>query len=45
MKDGRVVAQGEPRTVLTPELLVDVYGVDAEILDHGGVPVVAPVAS
>ncbi|WP_410170781.1 ABC transporter ATP-binding protein [Corynebacterium antarcticum] len=44
MKDGRVVAQGEPRTVLTPELLAEVYGVDAEILDHGGVPVVAPVA-
>ena len=44
MKDGRVIAQGEPRTVLTPQLLAEVYGVDAEILDHGGVPVVAPVA-
>ncbi|WP_410170978.1 ABC transporter ATP-binding protein [Corynebacterium pygosceleis] len=44
MRGGRVIAQGAPRTVLTPGLLSEVYGVDAEILDHGGVPVVAPVA-
>ncbi|MCK7678647.1 ABC transporter ATP-binding protein [Corynebacterium meridianum] len=44
MKDGHVVAQGKPRAVLTPELLAAVYGVDAGILDHGGVRGPAPVA-
>lgn len=31
---GRIVAQGPPGEVLTPALLADVYGVDAEVLAH-----------
>lgn len=37
VKDGRVVAQGEPAQVLTRELIQDVYQVQAEIIrDSGG---------
>ena len=32
LHDGRVVADGAPATVLTPALLSEVYGVDAEIV-------------
>ncbi|HET6673160.1 MAG TPA: ATP-binding cassette domain-containing protein [Agromyces sp.] len=31
---GRVVAAGEPRTVLTPALIHNVWGVEAEVLEH-----------
>lgn len=41
LKDGRVRACGTPDAVLTSQLLWDVYGVNAEILDHHGRPVVA----
>ncbi|WP_127505638.1 ABC transporter ATP-binding protein [Actinoplanes solisilvae] len=40
LDQGRVVAAGEPAKVLTPALLSDVYGVNAEILDHDGRPVI-----
>ncbi len=40
LKRGRVVAQGPPRQALTPERLIDVYGVRPALLDHGGRPVV-----
>lgn len=33
---GRVVADGAPRDVLTPELVERVYGVRAHVLDHPG---------
>ncbi|MDT0343599.1 ABC transporter ATP-binding protein [Streptomyces litchfieldiae] len=33
---GRIVAQGEPTHVLTPELLRDVFGVRAHLLAHPG---------
>ncbi|MGZ8179917.1 ABC transporter ATP-binding protein [Williamsia sp. SKLECPSW1] len=34
---GRVVAAGDPGTVLTPDLIADVYEVDAEVVrDHDG---------
>ena len=33
---GRVVAHGEPREVLTPALIAQVYGVHAHILEHPG---------
>lgn len=32
--DGRVHAEGPPTAVLTPGLLADVYGLDAEVLPH-----------
>lgn len=40
---GRVVAAGEPREVLTRELIRDVWGVEAEVLEHPstGRPLVA----
>jgi iron complex transport system ATP-binding protein len=34
LADGRVVAAGPPADVLTPELILDVYGVRAEVLTH-----------
>lgn len=34
LADGRVVAAGSPRDVLTPELIRSVYGVRAEVLEH-----------
>ncbi|MFQ9872372.1 MAG: ABC transporter ATP-binding protein [Oscillospiraceae bacterium] len=36
VKDGQVVAQGEPAQVLTRELIQDVYQVQAEIIRTGG---------
>jgi iron complex transport system ATP-binding protein len=32
MRDGRIVAQGPPREVVTPELLADVFGLHAAVL-------------
>jgi iron complex transport system ATP-binding protein len=32
MRDGRIVAQGAPREVVTPELLADVFGLHAAVL-------------
>ena len=43
VKAGRVVAHDTPQEVLTPDLLEDVYGIRARILDDGGVPVICPV--
>ncbi|MFE1379408.1 ABC transporter ATP-binding protein [Streptomyces sp. NPDC058740] len=34
LKEGRVVAEGVPGEVLTPELLSTVYGVEAEVIPH-----------
>ncbi|TDO99442.1 ABC transporter ATP-binding protein [Marinomonas balearica] len=39
VKDGLIVSHGAPKTVLTPELVKDVYGVDAEVtVDGQGIP-------
>ena len=38
---GSVRAHGTPGEVLTEELLREVYGVEADVLDHRGQPVVA----
>lgn len=43
VKAGRVVAHDTPRAVLQPDLLEEVYGIRARVLDDGGVPVVCPV--
>jgi iron complex transport system ATP-binding protein len=44
LKDGAVLADGPPETVLTPDLIAVSYGVEVEIL-HGrsGAPVVVPL--
>jgi iron complex transport system ATP-binding protein len=43
LANGRVVAAGEPRAVLTPELIREVWGVEAEVLEHplNGRPIIA----
>ncbi|PVU81901.1 histidinol phosphatase [Cellulomonas sp. WB94] len=43
LADGRLAAAGHPRDVLTPQLLRDVYGVEADVLVHPrtGRPVIA----
>ena len=43
LAEGRTVAEGTPEEVVTPSLLADVYGVDAEILSNpaNGRPMVA----
>lgn len=39
LKNGKLVAQGAPKDILTPELVYDVYGVKAEVLtDSAGIP-------
>ena len=43
MKDGRLHAQGAPREVLHPELIEQVYGVEAEVLSHRDIQLVAPL--
>lgn len=44
LRDGIVIAEGPPESVLRPETIRDVYGVEVEIL-HGatGIPAVVPV--
>ena len=44
MSHGRLVGQGKPAELLTPELLHEVFEVQAEILDHEGVPVICATA-
>ncbi|CAM5626609.1 ABC transporter ATP-binding protein OS=Streptomyces rimosus subsp. rimosus (strain ATCC/ DSM 40260 / JCM 4667 / NRRL 2234) OX=1265868 GN=SRIM_012560 PE=4 SV=1 [Streptomyces rimosus subsp. rimosus] len=34
LSEGAVVASGAPREVLTPELLAEVFGVRATVVDH-----------
>ncbi len=43
MHQGRIVAAGPPRTVLTPGNLRNVYGIDSEIIDVAGLPIVVPL--
>jgi iron complex transport system ATP-binding protein len=42
MGDGRIAAQGRPVDVLTEELLGDVFGLQASVVEVGGAPVVVP---
>ena len=41
MKGGRVVAYGG-NEVITPEVIREVYGIDVDIIDYGGQPIVIP---
>ena len=44
MRDGRIVAQGAPRDIVTPQLIRDVFDVDAHVIDDPdtGAPVIIP---
>jgi len=44
MHEGRIVAEGKPADVVTPELIRDVYGLDCEVYADpvSGTPVVTP---
>lgn len=42
MNGGRLVADGAPAAVLTPERLREVYNVEAYIAEHAGGPIVQP---
>jgi iron complex transport system ATP-binding protein len=46
MKDGRVVAEGRPGDVVTAELVADVFGLRARIIEdpETGTPLVIPLA-
>ena len=39
---GRIVADGPPRAVLTPRLLAATFGVNADVVDMRGSPVIVP---
>lgn len=45
MKGGQIVAEGTPKTVITPEILDDLYGVQCDLLDdpHTGAPILINV--
>jgi len=47
LKEGRVIAQGAPRQVLTPSVIQQAYGAQVEVMAHpnNGLPVVCPVYS
>ncbi|WP_258946968.1 ABC transporter ATP-binding protein [Lentzea californiensis] len=47
MRDGRIVAQGAPGQVLTEQMLLDVFGLDARVVEDpvSGTPLVVPVGS
>jgi len=47
MKAGRIVGQGDPRTVVTAELIEEVYGLRCQIIDdpQTGTPLIVPRAS
>ncbi len=45
LKDGRVVAEGDPSEVVTPELVADVFGLEARVVPDPvtGTPLVVPI--
>ena len=43
MKDGKVIAQGEPESVISTELIKNVYGVDLRLTSVDGKPFVLPI--
>jgi iron complex transport system ATP-binding protein len=47
MRDGRIVAAGEPGEVITEELLAEVFGLGARVIEDpvAGTPLVVPVGS
>ncbi|HEY3922316.1 MAG TPA: ABC transporter ATP-binding protein [Gaiellaceae bacterium] len=47
LRNGKLVAQGDPRDVLSASLIREVFGIDAHILEHptSGVPMCIPIAA
>ena len=45
MKNGKICSQGEPKKIITSELIQEVYGIDLQISDLHGKPFVLPVQS
>ncbi|HDS63073.1 MAG TPA: ABC transporter ATP-binding protein [Methanofollis liminatans] len=43
LKDGQVYAHGD-RSIVTPAVIQDVYGVSVDVVTHKGLPLVVPVA-
>lgn len=44
LKDGKVYASGNPQTLLTPENIMEVYGVEAKIIENGlDCPYIVPI--
>lgn len=43
MKDGKIIAQGEPENIITPELVKSVYDVELRISQTDGKPFILPV--
>ena len=43
MKNGKMIAQGEPETIVTSELVKEVYGVELQLEKINGKPFVIPV--
>ena len=43
LKKGHIRAQGTPSDVLTGALVEGVYGVEADVVQHGGAPLIAPL--
>ncbi len=43
LKDGRVLGQGEPSSLLTPGMVRAAYGIEAAVKDEVGVPYVVPL--
>jgi iron complex transport system ATP-binding protein len=45
LRDGRLVAQGPPRDVITPELVAEVFGMRAQVVPDpvSGTPLVVPI--
>ena len=43
MKDGRIIAQGQPEKVITTDLVKTVYDVDLTIQSIDGKPFVIPI--
>ena len=43
MKDGKIIAQGQPEQVITTELLREVYDVDLQIQKADGKPFILPI--
>jgi len=44
MRDGRILAQGTPATVMTCPLLLRIFGIDADVVHHPelGTPLMVP---
>jgi iron complex transport system ATP-binding protein len=43
MNGGSIFAAGNPSSVLTPENIKDVYGVEAEVNNNNGRPYIVPI--